>query len=251
MTNKNNGWGLTGRLIVKHFGNLGDTISEALASFDPETATQADRDQLQATLISTATKLAAARSSFQKEHDDVVKLQTLIESDLKIKDEVIKKLSEGAITEDAVNLFCDELEANQNRLPLEKQEEATAKEYLDELNEIVNQITKQLEEFDQKAKKALSALKLAQSQKDLAQLKIDNAAQIGVLKEMGGHSTALNALAKKAEKVTNEASGLNTVLEVTEKSGNQAATVEALRQTINAPQNESAAERLARMASKP
>ena len=72
------GWGLTGRLISKHFGALGDKVSEAIANFDPETATQADRDRIQDTLRSTAQKLAAARASFDKEHADVVQLQKLL-----------------------------------------------------------------------------------------------------------------------------------------------------------------------------
>ena len=54
-----NGWGLTARLISKHFGVLGDKISEAIANFDPETATEADRDRLADTLRQTAQKLAA------------------------------------------------------------------------------------------------------------------------------------------------------------------------------------------------
>eukprot|EP01032_Pedospumella_encystans_P033974 gene33974-38398_t len=41
-----NGWALTARLITKHFGALGDRVSEAIANFDPETATEADRDRL-------------------------------------------------------------------------------------------------------------------------------------------------------------------------------------------------------------
>ena len=48
------GWGLTARLVTKHFGALGDRISEAIANFDPETATEADRDRLVDTLRDTA-----------------------------------------------------------------------------------------------------------------------------------------------------------------------------------------------------
>ena len=33
------GWSLSVSLISKHFGKLGDTLAEAIASFDPETAT--------------------------------------------------------------------------------------------------------------------------------------------------------------------------------------------------------------------
>ena len=36
------GWGLTARLVTKHFGALGDRISETIANFDPETAEDQD-----------------------------------------------------------------------------------------------------------------------------------------------------------------------------------------------------------------
>jgi hypothetical protein len=72
MSNNLNGWGLTARLITKHFGALGNRVSEAIANFDPETATEADRDRLADSLRSTAQKLAAASSSFDKEAADVV-----------------------------------------------------------------------------------------------------------------------------------------------------------------------------------
>ena len=54
MSNLNGYWGLTARLINKHFGALGDKIAEAIAGFDPETATEADRDRLAATLREAA-----------------------------------------------------------------------------------------------------------------------------------------------------------------------------------------------------
>ena len=52
------GWGLTARLVTKHFGALGNRIAEVIANFDPETATEADRDRLVATLRETAQVLA-------------------------------------------------------------------------------------------------------------------------------------------------------------------------------------------------
>ena len=56
------GWGLTARLVTKHFGALGNRIAEVIANFDPETATEADRDRLVATLRETAQLLATSRA---------------------------------------------------------------------------------------------------------------------------------------------------------------------------------------------
>ena len=150
-----NGWGLTARLISKHFGVLGDKISEAIANFDPETATEADRDRLADTLRQTAQKLAAARASFDKEHEDVVKLRTLIATDEKALEVLADRLATGKISEATVTMFCDELEANKSRLPVELQEQQDAQDYMNELQKIVDAFSKQLADFDAAAKKAL------------------------------------------------------------------------------------------------
>ena len=127
------GWGLTARLISKHFGVLGDKVSEAIANFDPETATEADRDRLAAALRDVAQKLAAARAAFDKEHADVEKLRALIDNDEKASATLADRLASGKISEATVNLFCDELEANKAKLPMEVQQEADAQAYMDDL----------------------------------------------------------------------------------------------------------------------
>ena len=139
-----NGWALTARLISKHFGALGDRVSEAIASFDPETATEADRDRLADTLRSAAQKLAQARAAFNKERDDVVRLRKLIETDEKATGTLAERLAAGQISEATINLFCDELEANKGRLPQEIQEEADAQAYMEELQKIVDALSQQL-----------------------------------------------------------------------------------------------------------
>jgi phosphoenolpyruvate-protein kinase (PTS system EI component) len=135
-------------LITKHFGALGDRVSEAIANFDPETATEADRDRLADSLRATAQKLATARSSFDKEAADVVKLRQLIATDEQAAGTLADRLAAGKISEATITLFCDELEANKARMPQELQEEADAKQYMNELQTIVDALSKQLAEFD-------------------------------------------------------------------------------------------------------
>ncbi|HXA46758.1 MAG TPA: hypothetical protein VNW52_03940, partial [Burkholderiaceae bacterium] len=123
------GWGLTARLISKHFGVLGDKVAEAIANFDPETATEADRDRLAGALRDVAQKLAVARAAFDKEHADVEKLRGLIANDEKASATLAERLASGKISEATVNLFCDELEANKAKLPVEMQQEADSQAY--------------------------------------------------------------------------------------------------------------------------
>jgi hypothetical protein len=226
------GWGLTARLISKHFGVLGDRISEAIANFDPETATEADRDRLAATLRETAQVLAKARSSFEKEHQDVVNLRNLIDNDEKATEKLAERLAAGSISEATVTMFCDELEANKSRLPQEIQEEADAKAYMDELQKIIDALSQQLAEFDAQAKKAMQQLAAAKAQKDLQEMRMERQAQLSGLSGMKGNSTALNALTRRAQAVSSEAEGLRIVADIGQKPLDQKAELDAIRKSV-------------------
>ena len=246
------GWGLTARLISKHFGVLGDRVSEAIANFDPETATEADRDRLADTLRATAQMLASARSAFDKEHNDVVSLRNLIANDEKATEKLAERLAAGSISEATVTMFCDELEANKGRLPQELQEEADAKAYMDELQKIIDALSQQLAEFDAQAKKALQALAQAKAQKDLQEMRMERQQQLAGLTGMKGNSTALNALTRRAQAVTNEAAGMRIVADIGQKPLDQAAELDAIRKSVaqDDKAGESALERLKRLSGK-
>ncbi|MES2743602.1 MAG: hypothetical protein V4754_21990 [Pseudomonadota bacterium] len=245
------GWGLTARLISKHFGVLGDRVSEAIANFDPETATEADRDRLADTLRATAQMLASARSAFDKEHNDVVSLRNLIATDEKATEKLAERLAAGSISEATVTMFCDELEANKSRLPQEIQEEADAKAYMDELQKIIDALSKQLADFDAQAKKALQALAAAKAQKQLQDMRIERQGQLAGLTGMQGNSTALNALTKRAQAVSNEAAGARIVADIGQKPLDQAAEIDAIRKSVSQDTpGETTLERLKRLSSK-
>ncbi|HEY0064462.1 MAG TPA: hypothetical protein VGC21_20265 [Telluria sp.] len=243
------GWGLTARLISKHFGVLGDRISETIANFDPETATEADRDRLADTLRETAQVLAQARSAFEKEHQDVVNLRNLIDNDEKATEKLAERLAAGSISEATVTMFCDELEANKSRLPQEIQEEADAKAYMDELQKIIDALSQQLAEFDAQAKKAMQQLAAAKAQKDLQEMRMERQAQLSGLSGMKGNSTALNALTRRAQKVSTEAEGLRIVADIGQKPLDQKAELDAIRKSVaqDDKSGESALERLKRL----
>lgn len=246
------GWGLTARLISKHFGVLGDRVSEAIANFDPETATEADRDRLAESLRQTAQKLATGRAAFDKEHADVVKLRGLIANDEKAMDTLAERLAVGKISEATVNLFCDELEANKSRLPQEIQEEADAEQYMNELQKIVDAMSKQLSDFDSAAKKALQMLASAKAEKEMQALRAERQGELASLGGLQGQSSALNALTRRAQSVSNEAAGMRIVADIAQKPLDQAAEIDAIRKSVaqDDTAGETALQRLRRLSGK-
>ena len=246
------GWNLTARLISKHFGALGDKISEAIANFDPETATEADRDNLADTLRQTAQKLATASGTFDKERQDVNKLRSLVENDEKAFEVLATRLQAGTMSEATVNLFCDELESNKARLPVELQEEADAKEYVNELQKIVDALSQQLSEFDAQAKKALKSLATANAQRDLQELRAERQQQLSDLGGLKNKSSALDALTRRAQKVSNEAEGLKIIADINQKPLDQKAELDAIRKSVSVPDTagETTLERLRRLSGK-
>lgn len=224
------GWGLTGRLISKHFGSLGQSIASTIAGFDPETATQADRDRLQGLLQQSATRLAAARVSFKKEADDVASLQALIATDTVAAEALLARLAAGKISEAAVMLFCDELEANKSRLPAEQAEAEQAQAFVGELEKLVSTFSDQLARFDAQAKSVQATLRTAEAQRDVERARRENLVQLsGLRANADGASTALSTLARRAERISTEAAGLKIVTDIQQKPLDDALQIDEIR----------------------
>lgn len=225
-----NGWSLSMSLISKHFGKLGDSLAEAIASFDPETATQVDRDRLAEQLRGFATKLAEARRKFDKEQKEADELRVLIANDEKAAEILIGKFEAGQIDEATLNMFADELESNKARLPQEEAEANDAKELVTALEDLFRTIEKQLADFDTNAKKAINDLNRAKAEKERQELRQQNQEQLRALKTgLSGSSTALGALAKKAEKERVAADAAKIVADSGQKDVDKSNAVEEAR----------------------
>jgi hypothetical protein len=123
---------------------------------------------------------------------------------------------------------------------------------MDELQKIVDTLSKQLADFDAQAKKAMQALASAKAQKELQELRIERQEQLNGLTSMRGNSTALSALTRRAQAVTNEAQGLRIVADIGQKPLDQQAELDAIRKSVSQPETagESALERLKRLSGK-
>lgn len=244
------GWTLAFRLFGKQVDNVGDEISTAIAMYDPETATEVDREVMVGKLRDYGTKLAKARADYEKEQKDVTDLEALIASDNQVAAKLAERLAAGEITEEQVTRFCDELEAQQQRLPQEKQEAEDALAYYAQIKEAVDQVSKDLAEFDTLAKKTMQLAASAKAQKDLQEMRLQRQEELNSLKAVGKSSTALAALSKKAANLKAEAEGLKTVADIQQKPLDDKKALDDIRKSVTAPVQESPADRLARLTGK-
>ena len=221
-----NGWKLSVALISKQFGKLGDSFAEAIANFDPETATEADRDALALKLRGFAGELVKARNSYNKEKKEADDLTALIDSDSKASEILIAKFEAGEIDETTLNSFADEVEENKARLVQEIQEAADAKELVDAFDELFKTVEKQLADFDAAAKKALSTLARAKADQAAQDANAERLATLANLKSgLKDSSTALGALGRKAQKIQESADTTRLLNESGQKTVDKANVV--------------------------
>lgn len=245
------GWKLSAALFMKQISALGDTVAQALASFDPETATEVDRDNLVAKLREVAAKLAEARRKYELEKKEADDLAAQIASDEKAAAILISKFEAGLVDEATLNEFANNLEAMKARLPGEQQDAVEAKELVDTLEGILKTIEQKLADFDANAQKALRAIAQAKADNEREQLRLQSQEELRTLKAgLGTTSTALGALNKKAEQLRVQADAAGIQADIGQKPIDRANAVEEARRiaagTAGAP-SETAADRLRRL----
>jgi hypothetical protein len=247
---------LLGRLFGAQVDQAGESLVGALVAFDPETATEVDRDALAEKIQNVARKFAAAKQDYEKEQNDVVVQQAQINQYLATLDIMVGQLERQEISEAAFNDFYAGIEEAQAQLPQEIEEAAEAKAVKDELDDILKILTSQLHDFDKITTKALRDVKLADSQVEKEKLKAQRQAELANLKNgLGAESTAVRKLQEIASKAKIEAEAAKTVREITAKPQSQAEKMEAMmaqakQASTPAVSTLSAAERVAALRAK-
>lgn len=244
------GWKLSAAMLIKQISALGDTVAQSLASFDPETATEVDRDKLVAKLREVAAKLAEARRKHEAEKKEAQDLADLIAKDERAAAVLLSKFEAGQVDEATLAEFAANLEAMKARLPAEQQDVTDAQELVDTLQTILGTIEKKLADFDINAKKALRAIAQAQADKERQEIRLQSLEELRSMKSgMSSSSTALGALTKKAEKLRVAADAAAIEADLGQKPVDRLSAVEEARRIAEgaAAPAESAAERLRRM----
>jgi hypothetical protein len=246
------GWKLTAAILGKHAGALGDKLATGLAGLDPETATQVDRDAKAAELREVALKLADAKQKNTAAQAAASELESSIARDTVSAEKLIVKFNDKQIDEATLTEFANSLEADKARLPGVKQAAADAQELFDTLQEILNTVQKSIDEFDAKARAAISGLAQAKADQQREELRQRNQQELADLRSStGGTSTGLAALTAAATRARTEADAAKTVADFGQKPLDRQAAVDEARRIAAGgadPATESAADRLRRIA---
>jgi len=202
------GWNLSLTLAAKQFSKIGDSLAESLANFDPETATQVDREALQGRLRDAAIKLAGYRMDAAREQKEADDLHEQVRLDTLAADVLIQKFTDGKIDEATLNAFADELEVNKARMPKEDSEAVEAKQIVDEFEGMFNTLKTRLDQFDRKAADIRRQLALSEAQNERENLRLQNQDEMNKMRTgMAETSTALGAMSRRADKLSIQAAG--------------------------------------------
>lgn len=244
-------WKLALQMAGKKFGLLGDELSKILASWDPETATQVDRDNLQAKLNEFANKVANAESEFTRERKEATDLAELIRKDEAALSKLEDRLAAGTIDEETVNLFLDQLEANRQQLPVEEQEAKEAEEILAAYKDLFTQVRKRIDDFDRAAAQAKRQLQSAQAQLEKQSARQEQQAELRAASSgLGSVSTGLGALGARAAELQKKARAAELVADAGQAPIDRQKAIDDIRASVSgdgAPAGESALERLKRL----
>lgn len=248
------GWKLTAALLTKQLSALGNRVAQGLASFDPETATEVDRDNLKSDLRELSVKLAEGRNKYNIEKKEADDLTAQIAQDEKAAAVLIAKFDEGKIDEATLTEFANNMEAMKARLPDEQQDVTDAKELVDTYQTLLDAAEQKLTAYDANAKKVLRAIEQAQADQERQQLRLQQQEDLRVLKAgLGSTSTAMGALNAKAEKLRIQADATRIQADIGQKPVDRMNAVEEARRIANGtatPAAESAADRLRRLTGK-
>ncbi|NIE55535.1 MULTISPECIES: hypothetical protein [unclassified Burkholderia] len=224
------GWKLVSSLLAKHVGTVGDRLAQQIAAFDPETATQVDRDNLQAKLHEVAVKLAEAKQKSNKAQTAAAELKASIDGDVKASVVLIDKFEKQEINEATLTQFTDDLERRKRDLPQREAEADSARQLVETLQEILRTVETQLNEFDAKARAAMADLAQAQADRERAQLMQQQQDELNRLRaSTGSASTGLGALQAAAAQARVTADAAQTVASIGQKPLDQQAAVEEAR----------------------
>jgi chromosome segregation ATPase len=241
---------LFAKILGKHVEGAGNHLTEALINFDPETALEADRDQLREKLQEFSVRLAKARQEYAVDIRHRDELKATIDQQIKAATILDGKVQAGdKDSEASLTTLLDSIEDNKAKLQVGNQEVDEVHKLCEELEAAAKQVSDHLEHFERDAAQAKRELQLSALKKEGAEAQVERQAELNALKAGSAdhlHS-ALGALQRKVQDNEAQAEAAQTMVDLgTAKVDKDDRIQAAMREATGATQ-ESASARLARL----
>ena len=192
---------------------VGQSIVQMLAGWDPETASKAELEQMEKRLDKLVQQVAEARMVYKKEQDEADEINRLYSQKLKAAEILQQRQAENPnVTKigDALNELVSELEELSPEIQREEEEAIEAKEFMEELETIAKTSSEKLKNAKKALSKAMQDMKRADIRAQRAKDKEDQAAKLaGLRDETDNLGSALTAMQKNAEKANTKAEAAN------------------------------------------
>ena len=216
---------------------MGQTIVQTLSSWDPETASQAELEQMEKRLNALVQEVAQARLVYKKEQDEADAIDALYHQRLKAA-EILQARQEEAPgdekIEKALSELVDLLEEMQPEIERESQEAAEAKAFMEELEEVASISAEKLKTAKKSLEKAVQEMKRAQVRQEKANDSAERAAKLaGLRQESDQLGSALSAMRKNADEANAKADAAQMkarLLSPTEKESESELIKEAMKE---------------------
>ncbi len=194
--------------FVSSFGKkksekVGQSIVQILASWDPETASKAELEQMEQRLNTLVQEVGQARLVYKKEQDEANAIRGLYDQRLKAAEILQNRLAEtpgNAETETALTELIQILEEMQPEMEIEEQEAVEAKAFMEELEEVATLSAEKLKTAKKSLEKAVQNMKRAKVREERSSDTAERAAKLAGLRDESDQlGSALSAMQKNAD----------------------------------------------------
>jgi len=194
--------------FVSSFGkkkseNVGQSIVQILASWDPETASKAELEQMEKRLNKLVQEVGEARQVYKKERAEADAIKALYDQRLKAAEILQARLAEtpeNADAEKALTELVQLLEEMQPEMEVEELEAVEAKAFMEELEEVAALSAEKLKTAKKSLVKAVQDMKRAKVREERASESAERAAKLAGLREESDQlGSALSAMRKNAD----------------------------------------------------
>jgi len=196
-----------GKLFGQHVKNLGDSITEKIVAFDPETATEAQIAELDECFKKASLELAKARQEHDREAKESADIAALYNQRMKAAEMLQAQLDDPAVSAEkkaelnaSLAKLVSLLEEMASDVEREKKEAEEAKVYWDEMTSHVEEMAKNLKDARNILSRAQQDMRRAEEEKKRALEKSEAAEVMSGIKKQGGQlNTALGVMKKRAD----------------------------------------------------